>query len=605
MFIAFVSILSLIAYFILDASGENIVGSEILKWVLFFGSLPLWYSLLKNLWKKNFGIDLIAGVALFSTFFYGQYLPGIIVLLMLSGGETLESYAHFRARRDLSALLSRAPNTAHLVEDGNIRDVPVEKLIVGENVIVKPGEVMPVDGVVLEGKTSADESTLSGESRPVQKSIGSAIFSGTVNQNGTITLRVTKSASESSYAHIVKLVREAEESRAPLVRLADHYSVYFTIITFLFAGGTWLFTHDVIRMLAVLVVATPCPLILATPIALISGMSKTTAHGVIVKSGGALEKLALAKSFVFDKTGTITIGTPFIEKVVSYEDGEDEIMRVAGSLDQLSAHVLASAMVAEAQKRKLKLSFPADFKEDFGDGVEGMVDGEKYAFGRLTYVRKFIKELPRDIESDFEKFKNEGKSVVFLAGKNKILGYVVMDDMIRPDSKELFDGLRKDGIKRILLLSGDKKGVAERIGGVLHIKEICAECLPEDKLRIIKEIPAIDRPVVMVGDGINDAPALAQAEVGIALGTKGKTASSDSADVVVLGEGINRIRDVYHIAQKTLSVAKQGIFIGIGLSVGAMILGSLGIISPLAGAILQEGIDVIVIVNALRVSQII
>jgi heavy metal translocating P-type ATPase len=603
--IAFVGILSLLLYLFLYLTGENILGKEILRWVLFFGSVPLWYNLIREILKKNFGVDLIAGVALFSTFFFGQYLTGIIILLMLSGGEALESYAMFRARRDLSSLLSRAPNTAHLTDGKTIRDVLIEEVSVGERVIVKPGEIIPIDGIVSEGNTFIDESTLSGESAPIQKSVGSIVFSGTINKNGTVTLRVTKLAKESSYAHIVKLVEQAEKSRAPLVRLADRYSVYFTVITFLFASGTWFFTHDVIRMLAVLVVATPCPLILATPIALISGMSKTTGHGVIVKSGGALEKLAEAKTFVFDKTGTVTLGTPKVDRVFSYAGDEDEVARVAGSLDQLSAHVLATAMVSEAQKRNLKLSFPINFKEEFGDGVVGEIDNVKYIFGKLSYVHKFVSELPPDIENTLKEFQTEGKSVVFLAHSNKIAGYVVLDDILREDSHKLFDGLRSDGIKRILLLSGDKQNVANRIGRVLNIKEIYYECSPEDKLRIIKDIPEIDRPVVMVGDGINDAPALAQAEVGIALGSRGKTASSDSADIVVLNEGIAHIRDVYHIAQKTLAVAKQGIFIGIGLSVGAMVLGSLGVISPLAGAIIQEGIDIVVIINALRVSQIV
>jgi heavy metal translocating P-type ATPase len=579
--------------------------------VLLFGSIPIWFNLLKDLLKKNFGVDLIAGVALFSTFFFGQYLTGMIILLMLSGGEALEGYALYRARRDLSTLLSHAPNTAHLINGELITSVPIDEVKVGQKIIVKAGEIVPIDGVVYQGSTFVDESTLSGESEPVQKIIGSSVFSGTVNQNGTITLQVTKLASESSYAHIVKLVKEAEKSRAPLVRLADRYSFYFTIITFTFAGGTWLFTHEVTRMLAVLVVATPCPLILATPIALISGMSKASSHGIIIKSGGALEKLAEAKTFIFDKTGTVTIGRPKVSQVFSYTGDENMVARIAGSLDQLSAHVLAEAMVSNAQERNQLLSFPTHFQEEFGEGVAGTVEGNNYIFGKFSYIKKHVAELPPDALSSYEEFQNVGKSVVFLAQKNeeesqnKLLGYIVLDDILREDSHNLFQGLRSDGISRILLLSGDKQSVADRIGKTLNISEICADCMPEDKLRIVKDIPLSDRPVVMVGDGINDAPALAQADVGIALGSKGKTASSDSADMVVLREGISSIREVYHIAKNTLLVAKQGIFIGIGLSMGAMVLGSLGIITPFAGALIQEGIDVVVIINALRVSQII
>ena len=600
---ASVVIFSLIVSGIFYFNKNEIVSTNIIKYVLFFGSLPILYEIIHNICCKKFGVDLIAGVALVATFLFGEYLAGIVVLLMLSGGQTLEEYAFNRARRDLSALLSRAPHIAHVKKDNALLDTPIEEVLVGMVVVIKAGEVVSVDGVVVGGITTLDESILTGESLPVEKSIGSLVYSGTINTNGTIDVRVTKPAKESKYSHIIALVEEAQRNRAPLVRLADRYAVYFTLVTFTITILTWFLTHSITDVLAVLVVATPCPLILATPIAFISGINRAASRGVIVKNGGSLEKLAQAKTFVFDKTGTLTLGSLEVDDVVGYGMDKDKVLQISASIDQFSAHTIAISIVAYVQKLKLPLTLPENFEEQFGDGVTGILSGTRYYFGKMDFVKHKTKNFPQDAEKIYANSKDEGKSIIFLANEENVLGYIIFSDKIREDSALLFNGLRADGIKRLIMLTGDKKHVAQRIAEKIGITEVYADSLPDDKLNVIAGVSKSDRPVVMIGDGINDAPALALADVGIGLATHGKTATSDSADVVLISPTLSRVRDLLHISRLTLRIAKEGIWIGIGLSILCMIFASLGFIKPVAGALMQEGIDVLVILNALRVNR--
>jgi heavy metal translocating P-type ATPase len=515
----------------------------------------------------------------------------------------LETYAMQRARKELTALLARAPEKAHVREGETIRDVKIESVIVGMVVIIKPGEIVPVDGAVLEGTSFVDEATLTGESLPVEKRTGNLVFAGTENKSGVLIVRVEKAASETKYEQIIKIVREAEESKSPLVRLADRYSVYFTIITGLFGLAAWFVFHDVVRVIAVLVVATPCPLILATPIALISGMSKSAHRGVIIKDGAALESLSRVRTFVFDKTGTVTIGTPNVETIQTFGGGAHEVLAISASLDQLSTHVLARALITYAEKKGTTLMYPTHFTEQFGDGVTGDVANKTYAFGKLAFVSTKTRVVPPEVIRFHDMIASEGNIAVYLADTEKVIGAIVFADKIRNDASHLFNMLRVNGAKRLVLLTGDKDTRAKTVAAELGITEYKSDCLPEDKLAFIKSIVATDRPVAMIGDGINDAPALAQAEVGIALGVHGKTASSDSADIVVLNNSITRIADVFIIAKRTMNVATQGIWFGMGASIVLMCFALAGYIHPVWGALLQELVDVLVILNALRVGR--
>ncbi|MDE2030791.1 MAG: heavy metal translocating P-type ATPase [Patescibacteria group bacterium] len=582
---------------------QIIIMNKLLFVVLVVFSIPIWIDIIVNIIKRKFGIDLIAGLALACSALLGQYIPGVIVLLMLSGGEALETYAMLRARKSLSSLLSLIPSKAHVKKDGGIVEVESREVTTGTVILVKAGEVIPVDGVVEGGESFVDESIMTGESMPVKKSKGSNVLAGTVNTDAILEIRTVKALSDSRLEGIIKMVRQAEENKAPFVRLADRYSVYFTISTLVIAFLAWLISGDVVRLLAVLVVATPCPLILATPIAFMSGMSSASRRGIIVKNGGALETLDRARTFVFDKTGTVTLGTPNIHTVHSFSSLSDkDVMRLSASVDQPSVHILARALVEHIQKDdKVHLSYPEKFKETFGDGVSGEIDGVKYLFGKLSFLRNLGVKIPDEVLKNYEEERTEGIIPVYLAKDTELLGAVFFRDEVRKDAKTLFTGLKKSGAKRIVLLSGDKEFVAKSIADSLNISEYKAECLPDEKLDFIKNIQTKDKEIVaMVGDGVNDSPAIAQADVGIALGTHGATAASDSADIVIISGSVGLVHDAYLIAKRSLGVAREGIFIGIGLSSVFMIIALFGYLAPFLGALIQEGIDVAVILYALR-----
>ncbi len=583
--------------------GNMFLARGILAVMLLLFSIPLWIDIISHLFKKKWGVDLIAGVALLSSLLFGEYLAGSVILLMLSGGEALEFYAMRRARKELSGLLSRMPQVVHREEGAVLKDVAIESVLVGDVVIVKTKEIIPVDGSVLEGISSVDESALTGESLPVEKVSGSTVLSGTQNQDGLLKIKVLVPASQSRFEQIKKLLSEAENLRSPIVRLADRVSIYFTLVTFVLGISAWFLSGDPIRVLAVLVVATPCPLLLATPIALISGMSRSAKRGVIVKSGSAIEMLSRARSFVFDKTGTITLGTPRVLDYIPFGGfSKIELLRIGGSLELLSSHILARAIVSYHREKKVEIERPKEFHEFLGGGVSGILDGKKYFFGALSFLKKNGVPISEEVSKSDAKAREDDTITAFLGGENAVLGMFVFADELRGESRSLFQEIRKDGLERIVILTGDKYPIAERVAKEVGVKEFCAECLPDEKLRKIQEIKLSHSPLVMVGDGINDAPALAAADVGIVLSTESATISSDSADIVIMGGKIDRVHDAFEIAKKSMRIAKQSIAFGMGLSIALMILAALGYIEPVRGALFQEVIDVLVILNALRAS---
>ncbi len=595
--------LGLVLVLIFYLTGQNQYFSQILLATLILGTLPLVYRMIKSLLKGRLGIDVIAILAITASFFLKEYLAGTVILLMLSGGEALEAYAMGRARKELASLISNAPSIAHIKEALGIKDIPAGSVKIGDSIVIKPGEVVPVDGLVVSGVSEIDESALTGESLPVEKKPSSLIFSGSVNKQNILEIKTLRAASESQYEQIIKLVKEAENNRAPFVRLADRYSVWFTAITLLLAAASWLISHEPIRLLAVLVVATPCPLILATPIALISGISKSARRGIVVKSGGALEKLSGIKAFIFDKTGTLTLGVPTVTGIHAYSEREEDILRIAASLDQLSAHILARSLMAHAQNyRNLVLSYPENFQEFFGDGVKGEINHITYYFGKLDFLKTNGISVPPNMQKEHEVAQKQGKISVYLGSNNRLLGAVYFADVIRPEIKKLFQNVKAQGVEKIVMLTGDKKSVAENIARQLNLGDIHAECLPEQKVAEVKDHQKQFGSVCMVGDGINDAPALAASDIGIAMGAHSSTATSDSSDIVITIDNLERVGEALAISKHTIKIAKQGIFIGISLSIFMMIFAALGHIRPVYGALLQEILDVAVIFNALRVN---
>jgi heavy metal translocating P-type ATPase len=565
--------------------------------------VPLAWGVGKSLLRGDVGVDTIALVAMAASLALGEYLAGAVVGLMLAGGNALEDYAAGRARRELTALVGRAPRTAHRRRGDAVEEVAVDELVVGDGVVVRAGEVVPVDGLVTSEEAVIDESALTGEPLPVSCTRGTPVRSGTANVGEAFELRVTRLASESAYAAIVRLVRHAESQKAPFVRMADRYAAFFLPVTLLTAGVAWALSGDPVRALAVLVVATPCPLILAAPVAILAGVSRAAGAGVIVKGGAAVERLGEAQTVVLDKTGTVTSGTPEIERLVPF-DGLDpnETLRLAASLDQLSVHSLAEALVHGAQGRGLELSFPDGVEEGAGQGAEGLVDGRRVTVGSPGWLERRGYEIPGSVVSELDEAEGAGRAKVLVGVDGRLAAAIVLADHLRPDAHGLVDGLRRAGIRHVALATGDRATVAEAIGLEIGVDRVYAGQSPEQKLELVRALQADDalRPVVMVGDGINDAPALAVADVGIAMGTAGATVASETADAVVLVDRIERVAEAVRIGRRSLGIARQSVLAGIGLSLAAMGFAAAGFIPPVFGALLQEGIDVAVILNALR-----
>lgn len=563
--------------------------------------IPLSYSVARSLLRGDVGVDVIALVSMAGALVLGEYLAGAVIALMLSGGNALEALAVRRARRELTSLLERAPKVAHRRRGDELEEVPVGELAVGDVVTVRAGEVVPVDGILVSDRAVVDESTLTGEPLPVSYGQGGMLRSGSSNDGEAFDLRATRPAAESAYASIVRLVRAAEEQRAPFVRLADRYAIFFLPVTAAIAGAAWALSGDPVRALAVFVVATPCPLILAAPIALISGISRAARSGIILKGATAIEKLGTARTVLLDKTGTLTLGTPEIDRIFTLDGANPaEVLRLAASVDQLSAHVLAEALVRGARKRGLSLDFPRQVDEEPGQGIEGWVGHRRVAVGSPGWLNS------RGIRTgEAEALLGDdasGRAKVLVSVDGRAVGAIVMGDRLREDAPELIERLRAAEVGRVAMVTGDRRDVADEIGRRLGVDHVYADQSPEDKLEVVREARSHPgwQPVVMVGDGVNDAPALALADVGIAMGSAGATVSSETADAVITVDRIGRVADAILVGRRSFGIARQSVMVGMGLSLVAMVFAAFGFISPVAGALLQEVIDVAVILNALR-----
>ncbi len=605
---------------ILYLTGQVTIAQGALVVIILLGGIPLAWETVNQLLRRELSVDVLAILAIGGSLLLGEYLAGAIVVLMLSGGKALESFALHRARSSLTALAERAPHIAHVRRGDEIETVPADTLMKGALVVVKPGELIPVDGVVISGVASVSEADLTGESIPVRKEAGALVLSGSVDLDGVLDVRATKPSAESHYAQIVQLVAAAQEQKAPIHRLADRYAVWFTALALTIAGLAWLFSRDSVYALAVLVVATPCPLILATPIAIMSGIDRAARRGIILKSGAAMEQLGEVDTAVFDKTGTLTLGTPqLVEIVVAGDyssphntlDAKSFLLRVAASVEQFSGHVLARAVVEEARVRGLPLLAVPEFQEIAGKGAQGRVlvadEASSSAsrvcsavIGNRTCMSMLDIPLRQALAAERERRAQAGQIGSFLALDGKIVALLVFADVPRPQLSELSPRLKAVGIDQVILLTGDGPAVAEEVGKLAGVDRVVAQCLPENKVRVVADLQSNGHKVLMVGDGVNDAPALSLATVGVAIGSQGLTASAGIADAILLSPDILRIPGVVGLGRHVLNVARQGIWIGIGLSIVAMIVAAFGFIPPTMGAILQEGIDVIAILNALR-----
>ncbi|MGH8278717.1 MAG: heavy metal translocating P-type ATPase [Gammaproteobacteria bacterium] len=561
--------------------------------------LPLLYRTARALWRHEFGVDVLALVSIGGALALQQSLTAVVIALMLASGRLLESFAAGRAAREISALLARVPRSAHVYREAGLVEVSLDDVQPGERLLVRQGEVLAVDGVLLSAHAALDESALSGEALPVAHTAGAHLRSGSVNAADAFDLRATARAADSTFAGIVKLVRAAQQSKAPVVRLADRYAAWFVPAAIALAALAWGLSHDALRALAVVVVATPCPLLLAVPVAFVSGISRSARRGILVKGGGALEALAGAKTLFFDKTGTLTGGQAHLAVIEPAEPGrENELLVAAATLEQASNHVIAAALVAAAQTRGLTLKLATDVSEEPGAGLTGSVNGRRVAVGTLAYVARRA-TLPEALAGRLEHAASAGLSAVLVVIDERYAGMLLLADQIRTDAPRALRLLRRAGMARIVMLTGDRQDVADAIGASLGVDAILAEQTPAQKLAAIEAARAAGASV-MVGDGINDAPALAAADVGVAMGARGATASAEAADIVLLVDRVDRLAEALVIARRTRAIALQSALIGMAASALAMIAAALGWLPPLYGALLQEVIDVAVILNALR-----
>ncbi len=585
---------TVIAGLILELAGRHTAAHWLLGIVSIVEVLPLGWDMWQDVRSGRYGIDILAATAIITSVLLGQYWAGMVVVLMLTGGEGLEDFAEHRARTELDALLKHAPETAHVIRKGKTLNVNARELHVGDKLLIKAGELVPVDAVMVEGMASFDESSLTGESLPQTKQAGDKLLSGSINLDGPVTVKATASADDSQYQQIVRLVRSAAASQAPFVRLADRYSLPFTVLAYAIASTVWVLSGQAVRFLEVIIVATPCPLLLAAPIALMSGMARASRYGIIVKTGSALEKLAEARTIAFDKTGTLTSGVLQVSEVKAFGSySQDEVLALAASLEQNSNHILAHAIVAGAQAKKLKLVKAKHVQEISGRGLHANIKGRTILVGRFSLLEENGVHLPKQFKPGDIK-----QTAAYLAVDGKLAGIIMLKDELRPESKATIDALRVLKLKEIIMVTGDNQATAQSIAKQLGITHVHAETLPADKLHILEE--AKQRPLVFVGDGVNDAPVLTAADVGIALGARGSTAASESADMVIMLDDVGRVATAFIIARRTFQIARQSILVGIGLSVLLMLIFATGKFPPLAGAIIQEVVDVVVIFNALR-----
>ena len=581
MMVLVVSAVALVFAFILKqpliAQGLITVMGSIIALIMFGG-------MVKTIRSGNFGVDLLAITAVVATLAVSQYWAAMIVLLMLTGGDALESYAATKASSELKQLLENAPTTAHRLVDGHVEDVDVDAVQVGETILVKPQEVVPVDGTVLEGESLVDEASLTGESKPVAKNAGSDIMSGTINGDSALTVKVTQRAEDSQYQGIIKLVKESEARPAHFVRMADRYAVPFTLVAYVIAGLGWVLSGDPVRFAQVLVVASPCPLILAAPIAMVSGMSRNSRNGIIVKSGTTLEKLSDARTFAFDKTGTVTRGILKVATVLPQAGfSQDELLNLAASAEGQSTHILARSLTdAVPAADRLPAS---EVSEATSFGVYATVDGHKVKVGKAEFAG--AKETL-------------DTTAVYVNVDGQYAGAITFSDQIRPEAKETMTKLHELNDANLIMISGDQQSIADKVAREVGIDQVYAEQLPQQKIEVLDNVPKDDRPVVMVGDGVNDAPSLAIADVGIAMGAHGATAASESADAVVLRDDLAKVAAATLIAKETMVIAKQSVLIGIAICTGLMLIASFGVIPTIIGAMLQEVVDTVTILYALR-----
>lgn len=552
-------------------------------------ALSMLWEMVKKLRTGDYGVDLLAVTAIVATLAVSEYWAAMVILLMLIGGDTLEDYANAKARSELKYLLDNSPHAGHVRVNGQLVDCAVDEIQVGQTVVVFPGELVPVDGTITAGESTVNESALTGESKPIDKQAGDQLLSGSVIGDAPLTMRAERTAADSQYQQLVALIQQADQTPANFVRLADRYALPFTLLAYLIAGVAWWLAKDPVRFAQVLVVASPCPLILAAPVAFVSGMSRASKQGVVVKTGAVIEKLGTAKTAAFDKTGTLTHGELAVSQVVPAAGVDaDQLLALAASAESSSHHVLAQSIVSQAEARGLTIAEPSSMNEVLANGVIAVVDGHEVKVGKRAFVADglTIEAVPT--------------TAVYVVVDGTYWGHIELADQPRAEAADTIRQLREAGVEHLMMVTGDQQAIGELVGRATGIDDIHGDLLPQDKVARLNQLPLDWRPSIMVGDGVNDAPVLKVADVGIAMGANGSTAASEAADVVILTDNLGKVAEAVQIAQHTTRVAKQAVWIGIAICTILMLICSTGVIPTIIGALLQEVVDTVCILWGLR-----
>lgn len=586
MVIIAIALLAVILQFVL---GQAWLAQILVSLVGAVMAMTMFIEMIGTLRSGKYGVDLLAILAVVSSLLFSEYWAAMVILVMLTGGDALEDYASKKANTELKALLDNSPQVAHRLHGEKLEDIAVNQVQVDDKLVIKPGELVPVDGFIVEGSSNFDESSLTGESQPVNKDFNDELMSGSVNGDAVVTMQASQVAANSKYQQLIKLVKKAEATPARFVRMADRYAVPFTIVAIAIAVVAAVISKSPSRIAQVLVVASPCPLILAAPVAMVSGMSRASRNGIVVKTGDVLEKLSTAKTVAFDKTGTLTNGHLMVAEILPHQEvSQTELLQIAASVETISSHVLARSLVTYAIDKGLKMLSVSDAQEITANGVQALIQGKLVKVGK----RKFVTGDPL--------IPSQTHTAIYVSRDDQYLGCITFTDYLRPEASQTMVQLHHLGVKKLMMLSGDQVKTAQKIGQEVGIDDVQAELLPEDKIAALKAFTPEEKPVVMVGDGVNDAPSLVTADVGIAMGAHGSSAASESADLVILKDDLAKVAKAVVIAKDTIRVARQAVLIGIFICTALMLIAAFGIIPAFIGAMFQEVIDTVSILWALR-----
>ncbi|MCI2961471.1 heavy metal translocating P-type ATPase [Pediococcus pentosaceus] len=586
MVIIAIALLAVILQFVL---GQAWLAQILVSLVGAVMAMTMFIEMIGTLRSGKYGVDLLAILAVVSSLLFSEYWAAMVILVMLTGGDALEDYASKKANTELKALLDNSPQVAHRLHGEKLEDIAVNQVQVDDKLVIKPGELVPVDGFIVEGSSNFDESSLTGESQPVNKDFNDELMSGSVNGDAVVTMQASQVAANSKYQQLIKLVKKAEATPARFVRMADRYAVPFTIVAIAIAVVAAVISKSPSRIAQVLVVASPCPLILAAPVAMVSGMSRASRNGIVVKTGDVLEKLSTAKTVAFDKTGTLTNGHLMVAEILPHQEvSQTELLQIAASVETISSHVLARSLVTYAIDKGLEMLSVSDAQEITANGVQALIQGKLVKVGK----RKFVIGDPL--------IPSQTHTAIYVSRDDQYLGCITFTDYLRPEASQTMVQLHHLGVKKLMMLSGDQVKTAQKIGQEVGIDDVQAELLPEDKIAALKALTPEEKPVVMVGDGVNDAPSLVTADVGIAMGAHGSSAASESADLVILKDDLAKVAKAVVIAKDTIRVARQAVLIGIFICTALMLIAAFGIIPAFIGAMFQEVIDTVSILWALR-----